>query len=451
MIVLCDRKAIHALLDKKGNIYSDRPHTYVGDLVTGGDMIALHQMDNLWREKRKVVAHNFSPKQLDEKHFKVQEAEAAMLMSDLLIDPKGFYNHVRRYTASVASVLVFGHRGPTFESFWAHGVYDVMSKWTEAMEPGANPPVDEYPFLKMIPKQFAFWKKRAIAAGETMDAVWSEAVARVEKRRMAGDRRDCITDNLLDQWGKDNMPMTQHGFNNMVGELVEGAADTTAAQLLTLVMAFAKFPRVQIQARKEIDAVCGVERSPQWSDFKSLPYINAIVKEGMRWRPVAVTGSPHRVREDDEYEGMLIPKDATIIVPVWALHHSDEYEDDDSFIPERYAKHPKLANDYAGSSDWENRDHYGYGAGRRICPGMHLAERNMWRIAAKLLWAFDFAEPLDPKTGMTIPIDADAYNRGILQAPLPFNVTITPRSTQHIAAIKSEIASAKDFLAPWES
>jgi cytochrome P450 len=165
------------------------------------------------------------------------------------------------------------------------------------MEPGANPPVDEYPILKLIPKKFAFWKKRAIVAGETMDAVWSEAVERVEKRRIAGDRRDCITDNLLDQWGKDNMPMSQHGFNNMVGELVEGAADTTAAQLLTLVMAFAKFPRVQVQARKEIDAVCGVERSPQWSDFKSLPYINAIVKEGMRWRPVAVTGSPHRVRE----------------------------------------------------------------------------------------------------------------------------------------------------------
>lgn len=73
--------------------------------------------------------------------------------------------------------------------------------------------------------------------------------------------------------------------------------------------------------------------------------------------------------EDDEYEGMLIPKDATIIVPVWALHHSDEYEDDESFIPERYLKHTKLANDYAGSSDWENRDHYGYGAGRRVCPG----------------------------------------------------------------------------------
>jgi cytochrome P450 len=128
MIVLCDREAVHKLLDKKGSIYSDRPHTYVGHLLTQGDMIALEQMDGLWREKRKVVAHNFSPKQLDEKHFKVQEAEATMLMADLLNEPKGFYNHIRRYTASVASVLVFGSRGPTFESFWAHGVYDVMAK-----------------------------------------------------------------------------------------------------------------------------------------------------------------------------------------------------------------------------------------------------------------------------------------------------------------------------------
>lgn len=66
---------------------------------------------------------------------------------------------------------------------------------------------------------------------------------------------------------------------------------------------------------------------------------------------------------------MLIPKDSTVIVPVWALHHGDEFEDDESFRPERYLGFDKLANDYAGSSDWKHRDHYGYGAGRRICPG----------------------------------------------------------------------------------
>ncbi len=53
---------------------------------------------------------------------------ATVLMNDLLDNPEGFYNHVRRYTASVASILTYGQRGPTFESFWAHGVYDVMDK-----------------------------------------------------------------------------------------------------------------------------------------------------------------------------------------------------------------------------------------------------------------------------------------------------------------------------------
>jgi hypothetical protein len=63
------------MLDKKGAIYSDRPQSYVGRLLTQGDHIALEQMDPIWREKRKVISHNFSPKNLDEKHFLVQEAE----------------------------------------------------------------------------------------------------------------------------------------------------------------------------------------------------------------------------------------------------------------------------------------------------------------------------------------------------------------------------------------
>lgn len=75
IIVLCDRKAIHKLLVEKGTIYSDRPPSYVGHLLTQGDHLALEQMDSTWRNKRKIIAHNFSPKQLDEKHFRVQEAE----------------------------------------------------------------------------------------------------------------------------------------------------------------------------------------------------------------------------------------------------------------------------------------------------------------------------------------------------------------------------------------
>lgn len=75
MVVLCDRKAVHELLDKRSKIYSDRPEIYVGHLLSKGDMLTLSPATPEWREKRKVIAHNFSPKMLDEKHFKVQEAE----------------------------------------------------------------------------------------------------------------------------------------------------------------------------------------------------------------------------------------------------------------------------------------------------------------------------------------------------------------------------------------
>ncbi|EAW15397.1 cytochrome P450 [Aspergillus fischeri NRRL 181] len=468
IIVLCDRKAVHELLDKRGAIYSDRPPSYVGRLLTQGDHIALEQMDPVWREKRKVISHNFSPKNLDEKHFLVQEAEGLILLNDLLRDTEGFYNHVRRYTASVASALAFGHRGPTFESFWGHAVYDVMDRWTEAMEAGANPPVDEYPILRLIPKRFAYWKRRAVAAGTVFDTTWGKARQIVDERRARGDKRDCIIDRLLDEYNQKGWPMSQHAFNNLVGEVVEGAADTTAAQILTLILAFAMHPHVQEAARREIDAICPPDKPPKWSDFQQLPYINMIVKEGMRWRPVAVTALPHRVRQDDWYEGMLIPKDSTVFIATWAIHHNEQiYKDHDVFDPDRYKDHPKLANDYAGSPDWSNRDkynpsplclktsspvslhHYGYGAGRRLCPGVHFAERNMWRIAAKLLWAYEFAEPIDPRTGKTIPLDPNSYNDGILHAPLPYKVRITPRSKQHEETIKKGLQEALDFLSKW--
>lgn len=55
--------------------------------------------------------------------------------------------------------------------------------------------------------------------------------------------------------------------------------------LLTIILALAKFPEVQAKARKELDEVCGVNRTPLFSDFQQLPYINCIIKEALRWRP----------------------------------------------------------------------------------------------------------------------------------------------------------------------
>lgn len=73
---------------------------------------------------------------------------------------------------------------------------------------------------------------------------------------------------------------------NFLGTLHQGAADTTSSIMLTSVLYMAKHPWVQKKAQVELDRICGDSRSPTWQDFKSLPYINCIVKEALRVRPV---------------------------------------------------------------------------------------------------------------------------------------------------------------------
>ncbi|RVX71104.1 hypothetical protein B0A52_03470 [Exophiala mesophila] len=365
IVVLCDRRAINNLLDKKGSIYSDRPFNYVSHFVTHGDHLTLEPQGASWREKRMVVTRNLNPKVLDEKHWKIQEAEAVIFMNNILNDPDRIFDYARLYTVSVAGSLIWGHRATSLESFWYKDFYELMDLWLKTQEPGANPPIDEFPILKYLPGS---WKGRANKCRKMMDDMWDRARGIVDERRARGDKRDCFVDSKIDEYNEKGWALSPHAFNNLFGELLEAGADTTANHILTLILALAKNPHIQEKARREIDAVCGTDRAPLFTDFDTLPYINCIVKEGMRWRPTAPAGLPHMVTQDDEYEGMLIPKGSMVFVGIWALHHNDsDYSNHDHFNPDRFLGHPKLANEYAVNPDYKNRD--------KCSPFSHLVSR----------------------------------------------------------------------------
>ncbi|KAF2774010.1 putative cytochrome P450 oxidoreductase [Teratosphaeria nubilosa] len=448
IIVISDPRIVSQLLDKKGVIYSDRPDNVVAMHVTNGHHLSFEQQGPSWKLKRAVTVRQFSPQLLDSHHFRVQEAEAVIFMNNLLDDPDRVFEYARLYPVSVACSLVYGHRAKDLDSPWYKEFYHMMDMWGAVLEPGANPPIEELPLLWWLPGK---WKSRMMETRSLRAKMWNGARQTVEQRRAKGDKRDCFIDEKLDEIDKNGWeagwPLPEFAFNNLCGELIEAGADTTANQILTLIMALAKHPEVQRKARAEIDAICSPDKAPTFDDFDQLPYINCIVKEGLRWRPTARSALPHRVTKDDEYDGYLIPRGSTIFLAVWAMHQDEKlYPDHLKFRPERFANHPKLANEYAAASDYKNRDHYGYGAGRRICPGLHLAERNMWRIVAKLIWGFDILEPLDPVTGKLVPLDENAYSSSILVSPLPFKVRVVPRSERVLQSIKREKQSALDFL-----
>ena len=161
---------------------------------------------------------------------------------------------------------------------------------------------------------------------------------------------------------------------------------------------------------------------------------------------------------DDRIDGMRIPKGSLVFINAWGLHHDrDRFPDPDRFDPDHYKGVTALAPELAARADPDERDHYGYGSGRRMCPGefvslptreqsmtfagIHLAERNMFLAFAKLLWAFEFlpgedgALPdTDPKTG---------YREGSLVCPKDYGSTVKVRSIARRETIVREFEEAK--------
>ena len=78
------------------------------------------------------------------------------------------------------------------------------------------------------------------------------------------------------------------------------------------------YPEVQRKAQEEIDRVVRSDRLPGFQDRENLPFVDAILKEVLRWHPVAPMGVPHTTTEDDVYDGYFIPKGA-VLLPTSAL------------------------------------------------------------------------------------------------------------------------------------
>ena len=55
-------------------------------------------------------------------------------------------------------------------------------------------------------------------------------------------------------------------------------------------LAMAMYPDVQKTAQTEIDVIIGRDRLPGLEDIDSLPFINAIIKEILRWQPAFPAG-----------------------------------------------------------------------------------------------------------------------------------------------------------------
>ena len=86
----------------------------------------------------------------------------------------------------------------------------------------------------------------------------------------------------------------------------------------------ALFPDTQRRARKEIDSIVGSERLIDYDDRGSLPYVEALYREVLRWRPVAPLSLDHSSLSEDIYKGYYIPNGAQASISQSSNNNSSE-------------------------------------------------------------------------------------------------------------------------------
>ncbi|KAG4992776.1 hypothetical protein JHK87_026233 [Glycine soja] len=109
-----------------------------------------------------------------------------------------------------------------------------------------------------------------------------------------------------------------------------------------------------------------------------------VVKETLRLHPPGPLLVPHKCDEMVSISSFNVPKNAQILVNVWAMGRDPTiWENPTIFMPERFLK---CEVDFKGH-DFELIP---YGAGKRICPGLPLAHRTMHLIVASLVHNFEW-------------------------------------------------------------
>lgn len=153
---------------------------------------------------------------------------------------------------------------------------------------------------------------------------------------------------------------------------------------------------------------------------------------------------------DTQIDGYHLKKGTTVVVNLSGLHHDEnKFANASEFDPENYRGKTGLASAYANAADYEERDHYGYGFGRRLCPGIHFAERSLFVTFSKLVWGFNI-EPTKDDAGRDIPVNIDwatGYSGGAIQHANTFKTSITVRSERRRETLLKELGEAHKVFA----
>ncbi|KAF8434320.1 cytochrome P450 [Boletus edulis BED1] len=185
--------------------------------------------------------------------------------------------------------------------------------------------------------------------------------------------------------------------------------ETTAATISFILLELARHPRVQSRLRDEIrktETTIRARSDPQLTviDLDAMPYLNAVIKEGLRFHPIG----PHPIRmsgHDDVLplskpvltesgemiDEVLVPKGTEIMISIAAYNRNKDIwgEDVHDFKPDRWLDGAMDDKKVPSIGVYSNL--MTFSSGPRACLGWRFAVIEIQAFLSTLVGKFEFA------------------------------------------------------------
>ncbi|XP_053306375.1 steroid 17-alpha-hydroxylase/17,20 lyase [Spea bombifrons] len=414
MVIVNNHEHAKEVLLKKGKTFAGRPRTVTTDILTrNAKDIAFADYSPHWKFHRKLV-HSalcmFGEGTVAiEKIISREAASMCQTLSNFQNSPLDMAPELTRAVTNVVCALCFNTRysrgDPEFQAMqnYSEGIVDTVAK---------DSLVDIFPWLQIFPnKDLDILKKSVAARDQLLQKKFKE-----HKEAFCSETIKDLMDALL----KAKLSMENNNSNisqdvgltddhvlMTVGDIFGAGVETTSTVLKWAVAYLLHYPEVQKKIQEELDAKVGFERYPLLSDRRNLHYLEATISEVLRIRPVSPLLIPHVALEDSSIGEYTIPKDARVVINLWALHHDDEeWENPGAFNPDRFL-------DENGNRIYSPSPSYlPFGAGIRVCLGEALAKMEIFLFLSWILQRFtlevaegDALPDLEGKFGVVLQVN----------------------------------------------
>ncbi|KAG7085703.1 hypothetical protein E1B28_003247 [Marasmius oreades] len=318
-IVVNSRELADRMFEKRSRIYSDRPFIPMMELTGWLKMATgLMRYGQDWRVHRRVYKQGFRAMVVPE-YQPIVLSKVNQFLSNLRQTPELFRNHIRTYPAAVILATVYGYDIASSND----PLVDLSEEATGTVIEGVHPStvvVNVLPFLRHLPLEppiFAF-QRIARRTRRLLNKMRTVPYDFVRNSMATGKGSPSFLAKLLeDHKANDRDEYQEELIRDAVTTAYGAGSETTASALATFFLAMALHPEKQRRAQLELDTVLGKDKLPTYVDRPDLPYVEAILRETLRWSPVLPLGVFRAAFLDDTIDGYFIPKGATVISNIW--------------------------------------------------------------------------------------------------------------------------------------